>query len=145
MIIRGIQHLGLAATGDSLSEYHLEAGIAACHSTAADEASTDWSRILSLYDQLLLITASPIAALNRAVAVARVHGAPAGLDALDAIKARSSLASYYLYHAIRGALHAELGQFPEALTHFRKAADLASLPAERDFIARRIQDCEEQG
>lgn len=142
MIQRGIHALGRAASGDSLSEYHLEAGIAACHSTAPDEASTDWPRILALYDRLVALTPSPIAAMNRAVAVARVHGPQAGLDALGGITDRSSLASYHLYHAIRGTLAAELGRLAEALTHFRMAGNLAALPAERDFIARRIQECE---
>ncbi len=140
LIHRGIQHLGLAATGDSISEYHLEAGIAACHSTAADDASTDWPRILALYDVLITLNASPIAAMNRSVAVARVHGPQAGLDALAAIKNRSALKSYHLYHAICGTLAAELGHTAAALTHFRQAGDLASLPAEREFIARRIQE-----
>ena len=140
LIQRGIQQLGLAAAGDSISEYHLEAGIAACHSTAADDASTDWPRILALYDQLITLNASPIAAMNRAVSVARVHGPQTGLDALAAIKNRSTLESYHLYHAICGTLAAELGQIAAALTHFRQAGDLASLPAERDFIARRIQE-----
>ncbi len=136
LIQRGIHALSLAATGDALSTYHLEAGIAACHSTAPDYASTPWPRILALYDQLIALNASPIAAMNRAVAVARVHGAKAGLDALDEITDRSSLESYHLYHAIRGVLSSELGLVAEALTHFRQAGNLASLPAERDFIAR---------
>lgn len=140
LIHHGIHHLGLAASGESLSVYHLEAGIAACHSTAADDASTDWPRILSFYDRLVAINDSPVAAMNRAVAVARVHGPQAGLDALDAIRDRSSLESYHLYHAIRGTLAAEMGNLAEALTHFRQAGNLAHLPAERDFIARRIAE-----
>ncbi len=143
MIQHGIHHLDLAATGDALSEYHIEAGIAACHSTAADETSTDWPRILSLYDCLVELNASPIVALNRAVAVARVHGPQAGLDALDAIIARRSLETYHLHHAVRGTFAAELGRFTEALVHFHKAEILATLPSEREFMARRIRECEE--
>jgi len=141
LIQRGIHALSLAATGDTISEYHLEAGIAACHTTAADDASTDWPRILVLYDQLLTLNPSPIAAMNRAVAVARVSGPQAGLNALKAITNRSSLESYHLYHAIHGTFFAELGHLAEALTHFRQAGNLATLPAERDFIARRIEEC----
>ena len=140
LIQRGIYHLGLATAGDAVSEYHLEAGIAACHSTAADDSATHWPRILSLYDQLVALNASPVVAMNRAVAVARVHGAQAGLDALTAISNRSSLESYHLYHAIRGSLAAELGHLAEALAHFRQAGNLATLPAEQDFIARRIAE-----
>jgi RNA polymerase sigma-70 factor (ECF subfamily) len=62
-------HLAEAARGEEVTPYHLQAGIAACHCTAADVASTDWARILSYYDQLLRINPSPVVALNRAVAV----------------------------------------------------------------------------
>jgi RNA polymerase sigma factor (sigma-70 family) len=140
LIQRGICCLGQAAQGDAISEYHLEAGIAACHSTAPDDASTNWPRILSLYDALTCLKPSPIAALNRTVAVARVHGAHAGLAALDAIHDRSKLESYHLYHVIRGTFASEVGDRAAALTHFRQAGLLASLPAERDFIARRIAE-----
>lgn len=141
MIQRGIHYLALAATGDAVSEYHLEAGIAACHSTAADDAATDWPRILALYDQLVRLNPSPVVALNRAVAVARVHGAQAGLDAIEAIPGRATLESYHFLHAVRGTLNAELGNQSEALAHFRKAESLAALPAEREFLARRIREC----
>jgi RNA polymerase sigma factor (sigma-70 family) len=145
MIQRGIYCLGLAAKGESISTYHLEAGIAACHSTAPSAGDTDWPRILSLYDSLVRLNASPVVAMNRAVAVARVHGAMAGMEALDQITRRNSLESQHLFHAIRGTLAAELGQFAEAMTHFRMAGSLAELPAERDFIARRMDECEAGG
>jgi len=141
MIQRGIASLHLAAQGFTLSVYHIEASIAATHCTAPDASATNWPRILLLYDQLLALTGSPVTAMNRAVAVARVHGAQVGLDALDGIKQRTSLESYHLYHAIRGAFAAELGQVAAALTSFRQAEILATLPAERDFIARRIEEC----
>jgi RNA polymerase sigma-70 factor (ECF subfamily) len=143
MIQRGMACLSRAAQGEQISAYHLEAGIAACHSTAADEASTNWVRILGLYDQLLTITSSPIAAMNRAVAVSRVHGPQAGLAALDAITARSKLDAYHLFHVLRGTFAAEMGNQAAALIHFRQAGALASLPAERDFIARRVRECSE--
>jgi predicted RNA polymerase sigma factor len=71
-----------------------------------------------------------------------VHGAKRGIAALDAITDRSKLETYHLFHVIRGTFAAELGNTPAALTHFRQAGNLASLPAERDFIARRIRECE---
>ena len=141
MIQRGIQCLAHAAQGDTISEYHLEAGIAACHSTASDDANTNWPRILALYDHLITLTASPIAAMNRAVAVARVHGPQAGMAALDAITDRSKLEANHLFHVIRGTFAAGLGHQAAALAHFQHAGHLASLPAERDFIARRVHEC----
>src|SRR6185369_743200 len=138
MIQRGIASLHFAAQGFTLSVYHIEASIAATHCTAPDASATNWPRILLLYDQLLALTGSPVTAMNRAVAVARVHGAQVGLDALDRISQRSVLEGNHLYHAMRGTFAAELGQAAMAVTHFRQAAKLALLPVERDFIARRI-------
>ena len=80
--------------------------------------------------------------MNRAVAVARVHGAQAGLDVLDNIQQRSVLEGNHLYHSMRGTFAAELGRTTAAATHFRQAAKLALLPVERDFIACRIEECE---
>ena len=84
---------------------------------------------------------SPVVALNRAVAVARVHDPQAGLDALGAISSRSSLESYHLLHAVCGTFAAELRRFDEARTHFRKAEALTTVPAEKEFIAHRIREC----
>jgi RNA polymerase sigma-70 factor (ECF subfamily) len=144
MILLGIRHLGLSGTGGIVSEYHLEAAITACHSTAADESSTNWPRILSLYDELVVLTDSPVAALNRAVAVARVRGPQAGLDAVNTIANRRSLDAYHLFHAIRATLAAELGRFPEAISEWRAAGALTDVPAEKEFIARRIREFEER-
>ena len=141
MIQRGVLCLRQASQGDALSVYHIEASIAATHAMAADAAATDWPRILHLYDQLFALTGSPVTAMNRAVAVARVHGVEAGLDALDNILQRSVLEGNHLYHAMRGTFAAELGQTAAAVAHFRQAAKLALLPVERDFIARRIEEC----
>ena len=141
MIQRGIHYLGLAGTGDTLGEYHLEAGIAACHSTAADDSATDWARILRLYDQLLALKPSPVTVLNHAVAVARVHGPAAGLAALDELTARHRLDGYHLLPAVRGTFFAELDRFAEAVEQFQRAHDLAVLPSERDFLSRRIGEC----
>lgn len=139
LIHRGIQHLQLSARGEALSEYHLEAGIAACHCTASTHAATDWARILTLYDQLVLLTSSPVVALNRAIAVGRVQGAHSGLDALAAVK---GLDTYLSLHAARGAFAAELGQHQTAATHYCRALALAALPSERRFFESRIADCE---
>ena len=97
MIARGMFHFAQSAAGEELTEYHLQAGIAACHCAAKDYESTDWPQILSLYDRLVEFDDSPIVALNRAVAVANVHGPQAGLDAVAAIADADKLKSYYLF------------------------------------------------
>lgn len=142
LISRGIFHLSRSATGDAPGEYHLQAAIAACHCAARDFASTDWPQILAHYDQLLALTDSPVVALNRAVAVARVHGPRAGLDALTS---QRDLHEYHLLHAVRGKLEAELGNVDAALAHFLVAENLAQLPSEKTFLARKIAECRERG
>ncbi len=74
LIAEGLQLLSLASKGASLSEYHLEAAIASVHAAALSVASTDWTKIVSLYDQLLAIRLSPLIALNRAIAIAQATG-----------------------------------------------------------------------
>lgn len=140
LILRGIQQLRLSGTGDAISQYHLEAGIAACHSTSPDVDATDWGRILGLYDQLIRLTDSPVVSLNRTVAIAHVHGPQAGMDAIDSIANRSSLEGYYLFHAIRGSFAADLGRLHEAVNELRLAESLTNVSAEREFIGRRIHD-----
>jgi RNA polymerase sigma-70 factor (ECF subfamily) len=142
MIQRGIQSLALAATGDTLSEYHLQAGIAACHSTAPDDAGTDWPRILALYDQLSARNASPIIALNRAVAIARVRGPRAAIKAVEAIPNARMLSGYHLLHAVRADFEMQLGRHAAASGHLRKAIELATLESERALLAKRLVECE---
>src|SRR5205823_2726691 len=84
-IARGMQHLDAAATGDALTVYHIEAGIAACHAAASRYEDTDWANIVDLYDALITIKPTPVVALNRAIAVSRLRGPAAGLAAVDAI------------------------------------------------------------
>ena len=127
-----------------MSVHHLEASIAAIHCTEADARTTDWPRILQLYDQLLALTGSPVTAMNRAVAVGRVEGPQTGLAALDQIRQRSLLEANHLYHAIRGKFTSELGKLKEAISHFRQAAKLAMHPIEREFIEQRIRECERE-
>ena len=144
MIGRGMLHLARSAAGNELSEYHLQAGIAACHCTAPDYESTDWPRILSLYDRLVEIDDSPVVALNRAVAVANVHGPTAGIESVEAIESRQPLNSYYLLYAVLGEFEKQLKNFHAAATHFRKALQLTELKSEQLFLSKRLQDCEEQ-
>ena len=142
MIARGMVHLGRSAAGDEISEYHLHAGIAACHDTAADDESTDWRQILSLYDGLVEMDDSPVIALNRAVAVANVHGPAKGLEAIEAISSRDELSSYYLLYAVQGEFEAQLGNDLIAASHFHRALHLAELKSEQAFLSRRLQECE---
>jgi len=141
MIARGMFHLHESAAGTDISEYHLQAGIAACHATAIDYKSTDWAKILSLYDRLIEFDDSPVVALNRAVAVANVHGPETGLQTLRAIRNREKLDSYYLFYSVFGELEMRLNNNAVAAEQFRKAFELAETKSERAFLLKRLQRC----
>jgi len=138
----GLFHLARSAVGRDASTFHLQAGISACHCTAPDYASTNWPQILGLYDQLMTFDDSPIVALNRAVALAEVQGPQAGLDALSRIRDRKSLDSYYLLHAVLGEFESRLKRNQNAAVHFRRARELAVIRSEKQFLGRRLAECE---
>ena len=139
MIAQGFFHLMQSTAADQASEYHLQAAIAACHCAAEDYRSTDWPRILSLYDRLIELDDSPIVALNRAVAVANVHGSRAGIEAVEAIGDLKQLNGYHLLYAVLGEFEADLNHRETALQHFRKALELATIKSEQLFLTKKIQ------
>lgn len=141
MIARGMLHFAQSAAGDELSEYHLQAGIAACHCAAKDYGSTDWEQIVSLYDRMIKLDQSPVVALNRAVAVANVHGPEAGLNAVRAIRHLNKLSSYYLLYAVQGEFEMQSGNLQAAAEQFRKSFELAETKSERAFLLKRLQAC----
>lgn len=142
MIARGMVHFAQSAAGNEITEYHLQAGIAACHCTAKDYSSTNWRQILALYDRLGEFDGSPVIALNRAVAVAEVHGPRAGIEAVRAIKSLRSLESYYLLHAVLGEFELRLNNGQTAAEHFQKSLQLAEIKSEQVFLAKRLAACE---
>jgi RNA polymerase sigma-70 factor, ECF subfamily len=115
--------------------YQIQAAINAVHSDALCAAATDWSQILRLYDQLLSVAPSPVAALHRAVAVAEVSGPQAALELVDDLE----LDGYHLFHAIRADLLRRLGRNAEAALAYEAAIARTDNAAERDFLQRSRQ------
>jgi RNA polymerase sigma factor (sigma-70 family) len=142
LIAQGMYHFARSGDGRDISSYHIQAAIAVCHCTAKDSQSTDWRQILSLYDRLSQIDGSPVVALNRAVAVAKVHGPDAGIDAVQAIRDRGQLDSYYLFHAVLGEFEARRADLDAAAGHFRRSLALARTQSERALLSKRIQVCQ---
>lgn len=129
----GFRYFERSIAGDEVSEWHLQAGIAANYAKAGD---IDWKEILSQYDQLVAITDSPVVRLNRAVAVMRVYGAAAGLAELDVLEGSPALRGYHLLPAVRGRMLAELGRHAEAEMAFREALGCECSEPERRFLER---------
>jgi RNA polymerase sigma-70 factor, ECF subfamily len=123
-----------------VGSYLVQAAIAAVHARAADFASTDWREILALYDILLRLNPSPVIALNRAVAVARVHGAEPALAEVDAVLEQAPMANFHLAHAARAEFCAELGRMDQARQAFMRALELAEQVPERRHLKRRLEE-----
>ena len=118
--------------------YQAQAAIAGCHAVAERWEDTNWGLIVTLYDQLLAISDSPVAALNRAIAVQHRDGPEAGLAQLEPLAGR--LDAYHLYHAARAQMLRRLGRSAEAAREDRVAVELTSNPAERSLLRRRIDE-----
>ncbi|GIJ09309.1 RNA polymerase sigma factor [Micromonospora andamanensis] len=110
--------------------YQIQAAISAVHT---DGAATDWRQVLALYDQLLALAPTPVVALNRAVAVAEVHGPAVALAALEDI----DLPGYHRLPATRAELLARLGHHAAARAAYDEAAALATNETERAHLQRR--------
>jgi RNA polymerase sigma-70 factor (ECF subfamily) len=138
MIVEGMRALDRASSGDRITAFHLEAGIAACHAAAASWESTDWVQIVELYDELLALTGSPVVAMNRAVAVSRVEGPLSGLAALDAMENLAALDHYALLPAIQAELWREAGDADRAIACYRAALGLARSDPEQRWLTSRL-------
>jgi RNA polymerase sigma-70 factor, ECF subfamily len=112
--------------------YQVQAAVNAVHSDAPTADATDWTQILRLYDQLLAFAPTPVAALNRAVALAEVEGPEAALAVVD----RLNLDGYHLFHAVRADLLRRLGRDAEAARAYEAAIARTENAAERRLLER---------
>lgn len=142
LIALGFRHLALSAAGPRVSPYHLQAAIAATHAGATSSAETDWIAILDLYDQLMELTPSPVIALNRIVAVAKVRGTKRALAELGSLADVPSLQRYYLTSAVEGRLLLDSGDARGAGRSFRRSLELPCSDPERRFLERKLAECE---
>ena len=143
LIRQGVTALDRAvALGGALRPYALQASIAACHTGAASDDETDWTRITALYTVLAHVAPSPIVELNRAVAVGRSHGPAAGLAIVDTLTATGDLASYPQLPAVRADLLERAGRPAEAAAAYRRAAELTHNEGERSIFLTRAATLE---
>ncbi|MER7672581.1 RNA polymerase sigma factor [Kitasatospora sp. NPDC096128] len=133
LIRRGFEAFQRAGSGP----YSVQAAIAACHARARRYEDTDWATIAALYGRLLVLTPSPVVALNRAVAVSMAQGPAAALELVDALVAEPALRDYHLLPSVRGDLLARLGRRAEARAEFERAAGLTRNERERELLRER--------
>jgi len=113
--------------------YQVQAAINAVHTDALDASMTDWRQVIALFDQLLVLSPSPVVALNRAVAVAEVDGPDVALGLVEPL----DLTSYHAWHATRADLLRRLRRYDEARAAYDRAIELAGSEEERSFLLGR--------
>jgi RNA polymerase sigma-70 factor (ECF subfamily) len=138
-IAEGVGLVEKALSSRRFGPYTLQAAIAAVHAEAESTAATDWRQIVALYNQLVRIQPSPVAYLNRAVAIAMCDGPEAGLKHIDAVLEHGELANYYLAHSARAELYRRLGRTAEARASYERALALTQQEPERQFLQERIR------
>ena len=131
LIAEGVAILQAALVRDRLGEYQAQAAIAALHADARTTSETDWVQIVEWYDELLLLTGSPVARLNRVVAVGEADGPQAGLAALADVDP-----DLPRYAAVAAYLHERTGELGQAAELYAEASRAATSVPERDHLAR---------
>lgn len=143
LLRRGLQELERSAEGTEVSEYHLQAGIAAVHATSNSFAETDWPYLLTLYDGLQSLTPSPVVVLNRAIVLGKVKGPEAGLRAVAALKADPAMKGYRWLPAVEADFLCNLGRTAEAAAAYRQVLAHSCTQPERRFLEQRLACVEE--
>jgi RNA polymerase sigma-70 factor (ECF subfamily) len=137
MIDEAEELLSHASRGGKLGRYQLEAAVQSAHAVRRRGGQSDWAAIVQLYDALCQLTDSPVAMLNRAVAIAETQGAAMGLAALDALAGDARLSEYQPYWAARAELLTRNGSAEAAAKAYRRAIGLERDPAVRHFLQQR--------
>ncbi len=140
-ITEGVAALERAMVLRKAGPYQVQAAIAACHALAPSSQKTDWRQIALLYRRLEQMQPSPVITLNRAVAVAMADGCEAGLALIDDLHSDGRLDGYHLLHAARADLLRRLERREPAAEAYRRALELVSNQAERDYLQRRLREC----
>jgi RNA polymerase sigma factor (sigma-70 family) len=133
-ITEGVQLITRALGRGPAGPYQLQAAIAAIHDEAPSSDATDWPQILALYDLLMRIADNPVVALNRAVAVAMVHGAPAGLELLAGLETDHRVADDHRLHAVRAHLLELVGDPAGARAAYETAAGRTTNPRQQRYL-----------
>lgn len=139
-IDKGVALVRRALKDGRFGPYSIQAAIAAIHAESTSAETTDWAEIVGLYDVLLRVNASPVIALNRAVALGMRDGPAAGAMAVDEIYERGDLADYHLLHAARADFNRQLGQYQAALVAYQAALGYAQQMPEIRFLEKRIAE-----
>ena len=138
LISKGNEYLSKAAEGETMHDFHIEAGIASIHANADSFEDTDWKNILLMYDDLLRRTDSPVVALNRCLVLGEVEGYGKAIEELEKLK---GLSGNFHYNTSLGEMYFRNGNPLEAKKYFTKGLSLTSSAAEVELIGRKMSLC----
>lgn len=141
-ISEGVELLTAALAKGSVGLYQLQAAIAAVHDEAARTEDTDWPQILALYELLMRVSPGPMVTLNHAIAAAMVHGPAKGLELLNALD--TQLSGHYRLDAVRGHLFEMVGDYVNAIRHYRAAAERTTSIPEQNYLMTQAARLEER-
>jgi predicted RNA polymerase sigma factor len=133
-IVEGVALISATLAKGSVGPYQLQAAVAAVHDEAPRVADTDWAQILALYGLLARMSDNPMVLLNRAIAMAMVHGPSAGLAELAALDADGRLATSHRLDAVRAHLLELAGDRTAAVELYRAAARRTASVPERNYL-----------
>jgi predicted RNA polymerase sigma factor len=120
----------------SIGRYQLEGALQSAHVYRRRSGHANWASVVQLYDALFALSGSPVVAINRALAIAEIHGAAAALDAMKEITGDARLTEYQPYWAARAELLAKTGAHADARQAYEIAIGLERDPAVRNFLRR---------
>ena len=138
IIQAGKKYLFQSGLDNTYSTYHLEAAIAMQHCEAKKYEDTNWKVILDCYDSLLQISKDPVVAVNRCLVVLELNGPEAAMKEISKLKSNKTLANYYLYYAVLGAIQARLQQREAAIKNYKLAITHTQSQQERDLLNHKI-------
>ncbi|MEB0043292.1 RNA polymerase sigma factor [Pseudomonas sp. MH10] len=140
MISEGEALVEHALRSGRFGAYSVQAAIAAVHAQAVSAAETDWLQIVGLYDVLARLAGSPVVALNRAVAMAMLHGPGVGLKLVEELLGAADLQNYPLAWSAKADLCRRLGRVQEARAAYLQALELSQQRVDRQFLERCLRE-----
>lgn len=144
MIKKGIDFLYRSASGNNVDKIHLKAGVEAIHSTSHEYSSTNWSQIVSLYENYMQVHDCPQTELEMAFALSKTEGPKAGIDAIKRIRNKESIESRTLYRVTLGNLYLQIHKYETAVSHFKKGLKSTNRSSESTYINSKIQICQQR-
>lgn len=144
LIKDGLEYLSKSAAGKEVSEYHLRAGICACHSLAKNYESTDWKKIISLYDQYLEINDCFEIALERAQMILENEGAQAGAKSLVELDTKDNADRSKIINERLAEVYISLSEYNQAIDHLSKSHKLSHCKKEMNSYLNKIEFCKQR-